>query len=41
MGPQVESLNDPVEEHRYRGHRDAVLCADFNPNMNQVNISIM
>mgnify|MGYP000027556675 CR=1 FL=1 len=35
MGPQVESLNDPVLEHHYRGHRDAVLCADFNPNQKQ------
>ena len=35
MGPQIESMNDPVLEHHYKGHRDAVLCADFNPNLKQ------
>ena len=28
---------DPIVEHHYKGHKDAVRCVNFNPNLKQVD----
>ena len=32
------SKEDPSLERHFKGHRDAVTCIDFNPNMKQLGI---
>ena len=32
---------DPTLEKNFKGHRDAVTCVDFNPNMKQLGMYLV